>query len=165
MTERDIRIKLLGLPARNSEDGRRRLGALFEACFGEPYGTAAIAPFLAAPGSGALIAQCAGGGAAYDAGFAIFRNGADEAELLSIGVVPAARRLGVGRALLDGAVSNAVAAGALAIFLEVGEDNVAARAMYAAAGFVAVARRRDYYRRRNGDRIDAIVMRKSVRKT
>lgn len=144
---------------------QRLLGALFEACFDEPYGDAAVATLLASPGSRALVAQRSADGASQAAGFVIVRTAADEAEILSIGVVPAMRRMGVGRALLAAAVSHAASAGAAAVFLEVGEDNAAARAMYAGAGFAPVGRRPDYYQRADRSRISAIIMRKFLRRT
>ena len=98
-------------------------------------------------------------------GFVILRHAADEAEILSIGVLPAVRRQGVGRTLLAAAVEHAGAAGAAAIFLEVGEDNAIARALYEMAGFVPVGRQPDYYRRAGHSGVAAIVMRKSPRRT
>ena len=158
---------ILPLAAVTPDAGMRQrlLGALFEACFDEPYGAAAVATLLTAPGSRALLAQRTADGASQAAGYVIVRLAADEAEILSLGVVPAARRMGVGRALLAAAVSQAGAAGAAAVFLEVGEDNTAARAMYAAAGFTPVGRRPDYYQRADRSRISAIIMRKSLRRT
>jgi GNAT superfamily N-acetyltransferase len=46
-----------------------------------------------------------------------------------------ARRRGVARALLDGAVAFARAEGAAGLMLETGRDNAAARALYHAAGW------------------------------
>ena len=46
-----------------------------------------------------------------------------------------------------------------AIFLEVGEDNPAAIALYRAAGFGQVGRRPGYYRRKDTGRIAALIMR------
>jgi ribosomal-protein-alanine N-acetyltransferase len=142
-----------------------RLGALYEACFCEPYGEPAVATLLMAPGSRALISRARVNELAQDVGFVIFRHAADEAEILSIGVVPGARRRGAGRALLAAAVEGAAAAGAAAIFLEVGEDNSAARVLYETAGFVPVGRRLNYYRRADRSRVAAIVMRKLPRRT
>ncbi len=143
----------------------RLLGTLFEQAFDEPYGEAAVRTLLHAPGSRALLAQRNTGDEVQTVGYVILRNAADEAEILSIGVVPVARGAGVGRALLDAAIADAASAGAAVMFLEVGEDNAPARAMYAAAGFVPVGRRPDYYRRADRSRIAAIIMRKNVRRT
>jgi ribosomal-protein-alanine N-acetyltransferase len=91
-------------------------------------------------------------------GAAILRITADEAELLAIAVDPAARRRGLGRSLLAAAETAAHTAGARRIVLEVAEGNAAAAALYAAAGYAAIGRRRDYYRRADGRREDALLM-------
>ena len=53
----------------------------------------------------------------------------------------------------------ASAAGTRRIFLEVAEDNWAARRLYAAIGFAPVGRRRNYYRRGQGF-VAALTMRR-----
>lgn len=161
MTDGVAEIRPLAASGPDAGAGRRLLGVLLEACFEEPHGEAGVATLLAAPGCRALVAWRE----SRPAGYVILRNAADEAEILSLGVVPAARRRGVGRALLAAALSAAAAAGAVAVFLEVGEDNAAARALYAAAGFVPVGRRMDYYSRDGRSRVAAVIMRKSLGKT
>ena len=96
------------------------------------------------------------------AGYLLLRCVADEAEILDIGVVPAARQNGVARALLKTAERHAVSLGVVAVFLEVAEDNLAARALYSGAGFVEVGRRHGYYSRPGAERVDALVLRKSL---
>lgn len=84
---------------------------------------------------------------------------ADEAEILTVGVIAAARGRGIGRRLLDALVSAATDKGARQAYLEVRVDNAAARAMYVAAGFAEVGLRRGYYE--NG-RVDAVVMQREL---
>ena len=67
-----------------------------------------------------------------------------EAEIHTIGVDPAHRRLGIGRELLQGVLDVADGAGAT-VFLEVRTDNDAARALYEAEGFTVVGLRKRYY--------------------
>jgi [ribosomal protein S18]-alanine N-acetyltransferase len=95
-------------------------------------------------------------------GFALVRLAADEAEILTIAVAANLRGKGVGRMLLDDALRRAANAGAAAIFLEVAEDNPAALALYHRAGFARVGERPGYYRRTDGGRATAIVMRKAL---
>src|SRR5262245_20420491 len=64
-------------------------------------------------------------------GFLVARNLGDEAEVLTLGVLPEARRAGVGRALLDVLVAEAGRLGLSSIVLEVAADNDAARLLYA----------------------------------
>ena len=80
----------------------------------------------------------------------------DEAEIANLAVVPAGRRRGVARALLDGIIAEAREAGIARLFLEVRESNAAARALYATRGFRPIARRARYYRKPVED---AIVLR------
>ena len=114
-----------------------------------------IAELLASAGVGGFLIDDANG----CAGLAICRIVLDEAELLTIAVRPAYRRTGAGRALLHATIERAREAGARWLFLEVGADNPAARALYATAGFQPVGGRRAYYRRGLGPAADAVVMR------
>ena len=95
-------------------------------------------------------------------GFAIVRLAADEAEILTIAVAANWRSRGIGRAILSGAVREAADAGARAMFLEVDEANAAALALYRRFGFVKVGERPGYYRRNDGSRALAVVMRKAL---
>jgi ribosomal protein S18 acetylase RimI-like enzyme len=60
----------------------------------------------------------------------------DTAWLLSMWVAPAARRAGIGSALISAIVERARAAGVSRLLLDVADDNVAAVALYEANGFV-----------------------------
>jgi ribosomal-protein-alanine N-acetyltransferase len=77
-------------------------------------------------------------------------------------VPPAARRRGIGRSLVAAACRRAEDSGAAAVFLEVAEDNPAARALYARCGFDPVGRRPGYYRRPSGAAVDALVLRRGI---
>jgi ribosomal-protein-alanine N-acetyltransferase len=90
-------------------------------------------------------------------GFVLARVAADEAEVLTLAVMPEARRAGLGRALMVAAMEAAVVRGAAAMLLEVAEGNGAARGLYAALGFSVVGRRRRYYGAE-----DALVLRASL---
>lgn len=94
--------------------------------------------------------------------FALGRVVADEAELLTIATAPDKHRIGLGRRMLAGFEAEAVRRGARAAFLDVAEDNHAATALYASAGYCEIARRRAYYRRSDADDVDALVLRKSL---
>ncbi len=90
-------------------------------------------------------------------GWAGLRVVADSAEILTVGVVPAARRLGIGARLLAMLLDEARRRDATEAFLEVRVDNTAAQKLYERARFVRVGTRRGYYDR---GRVDAVVMRK-----
>jgi ribosomal-protein-alanine N-acetyltransferase len=83
----------------------------------------------------------------------------DTAEILTVGVVPAARRTGIARQLVGALLTEAGRRGAVEAFLEVRVDNAAARALYASEGFTEIGLRRGYY---DGGRVDAVTMRKEL---
>jgi [ribosomal protein S18]-alanine N-acetyltransferase len=114
-----------------------------------------LAELVASPGVAGLLLQIDG----HDAGLALCRVAADEAELLTIAVRPAHRRKGVARRLLAAVVDHVRKSGARTLFLEVGVDNPAARSLYEAQGFRAVGERRAYYQRGQGPAADGVVMR------
>jgi ribosomal-protein-alanine N-acetyltransferase len=111
-----------------------------------PWTRQDMAELLASADAGGLLLQIDG----EDAGMALWRTAADEAELLTIAVQAAHRRRGVGRALLDAVVERARQRGARVLFLEVGVDNPPARSLYSQVGFVEVGRRIGYYHRHHG---------------
>jgi ribosomal-protein-alanine N-acetyltransferase len=97
-----------------------------------------------------------------DAAFLLGRAVAGEAELLTIAVAPEARRLGLGRKLVGRFIYQARLRGAESAFLEVAEDNAAARGLYRASGFAEAGRRRGYYRTPEGKAVDALVLVRSL---
>ena len=93
-------------------------------------------------------------------GFALSRQGFDEAELLSIAVAPAWQRHGFGRLLLKAHLAQAETRGVRAMFLEVDEANAAALALYARFGFAQVGKRAGYYRKADGGTAAALILRR-----
>ena len=65
----------------------------------------------------------------------------DEIEVLNVATGPEVRRQGVGTALVQALLKLP----GQVLFLEVRESNVAARALYARAGFIETGRRKNYY--------------------
>jgi ribosomal-protein-alanine N-acetyltransferase len=124
------------------------LAALHAACFKDAWDAASLRTTLATPGAFAFHDRD---------GFVVARVASDEAEILTLAVAPGARGKGLGRALLSAAIAEARRRDAEAIFLEVGSDNPAALALYAALGFANVGSRKGYY----GGR-DAAVLRLSL---
>lgn len=136
-------------------DGER-LSALERAAFGDQsWGEESVRGSFDAPGVRVLLT---GQSQMSPDGFAIWRAAAGEAELLSIGVDPGARRRGVGAFLLRAVLKAAGEAGAQTVFLEVAAGNIGARTLYDRLGFSQSGRRKAYYR--NG--ADALIMRKRL---
>ena len=142
------------------------LSNLHTACFEDAWSPQSMGEVLRSPGTFALLAliddTSGEGDDPFPVGFAIGRVAADEAELLSLGVADAFRRRGVARILLDTVMRHAAAHGARQLFLEVAEDNRAARALYANKGFSAVGRRLGYYLRRDGSSMSALTLRRPL---
>jgi len=129
------------------------LATIHEEAFEPGWSETNIRELLSSPGAFALVAEDDGAPLA----FVIARIAADEAEILTLATLPAARRRGLARGLMSGAADLARERGALRLLLEVGEDNSAARALYGTLGFETVGRRRGYYARPGGGE-DARVM-------
>ncbi len=108
-----------------------------------------------------VIAHRATRGGALD-GFILSRIAAGEAEILSVAVAPARRGRGLARSLLDLHLRRLAGLGAHAVFLEVDEDNAAARRLYARAGFHEVGRRTGYYPQPGGAAATALVLRRDL---
>ena len=129
------------------------LAALHAEAFSAPWDARAFADLMAQPGVLLRIEAD---------GFILIRVVLDEAEILTLAVRPGARRQGLGRRLVERACVAAKDAGAAILFLEVAEDNAAARVLYARAGFVEIGRRKAYYASPDGRRIDALVLHRDL---
>jgi len=87
--------------------------------------------------------------------FAILRRSDIDAEILTVATHPQQRGQGLAEAVLRAAAAECRADGLRHIFLEVAEDNAAARALYQRLGFAPIGRRPAYYAREGG-RVAAI---------
>ena len=98
------------------------------------------------------------------AGLIAVQVAADEAEILNLGVIPERRRRGLAQELLLAAEVSAGELGGRRMFLEVAVDNDAARQLYGRSDYHEIGRRKDYYLRSEGHRVDAIVLSKDLPK-
>ena len=130
------------------------------ASFDDAWSTPMLRRILSMPGAGGIVARDGAGEEVV--GFALSRVAGGECEILSLAVDPSCRRRGIGRTLLLAAMEWAAVVHATAVFLEVAEDNAAARALYAAHGFTAIGRRPDYYKMKDGSLAPAITMRRDL---
>ncbi len=120
------------------------MASIHAAAFPDPWDAETLTAFLGQKGGFALIA---GDDAAAGAGgFLLARAVSGESEVLTLAVRPECRRTGCAAALIARAVAAAKELGAHRMVLEVGADNVAARTVYARAGFQTIGRRPAYYR-------------------
>ena len=121
------------------------LAALHASCFAKAWDEAEMAQFIAAPDTICLIASAVDATGGAPAGFLIARKAADEAELLTLCVLPAYRGLGLARALMREAMDALRSSGATQLFLEVEDGNQAALRLYSSLGAVRVGQRKGYY--------------------
>lgn len=95
-------------------------------------------------------------------GLVLVSLASDDADILDIGIAPPARGQGLGGQLLAATEQSAKRFGAGRLVLEVAETNIAAQRLYARGGYREVGRRRDYYRRPDGSREDALVLSRTL---
>ena len=123
-----------------------------QASFADPWTVDSLSTALSLERMRVLVAEPAGwgtqgGGAAPEVlGYVVALVVGPEAEIADLAVAPNARRLGIGRALLEQIIVEVATAGVRTVYLEVRESNHAARTLYASNGFGTVGRRRGYYR-------------------
>ena len=96
---------------------------------------------LSVPGAAALVVELAG--TTY--GFVQFQWVAGEAEINTICVLPNYRRQHFGQDLMRGLIVHLQAMGTTKLFLEVAENNGAARGLYESFGFQVSGQRKAYY--------------------
>ena len=107
--------------------------------------------FLPAEDTIFLLAEKSGSGDAV--AFLLGRLLSDEMEVLNLAVLPAERRQGIGRRLLDAALARGAAEGARQCWLELRASNEGALAFYRAQGFEESQRRPRYYRQPDEDAV------------
>lgn len=139
------------------------LMAVMRTSFVADFGEAWSAPqLLGTLGLGSSFARRAINSREETIGFTLARAAGPEVELLLIAVNPLQRGKGVGRLLLEAACRDSWRRGAGEIFLEVRENNAAARGLYSQVGFVDIGRRPNYYVGSAGQRFAAITMRRNL---
>jgi len=95
-------------------------------------------------------------------GFIISRIAAGEAEILSVAVARSHQGRGLARRLLDLHMRRLAGLGVRTIFLEVDDDNLPARRLYARNAFRQVGRRDGYYPRPGSAAGAALVLRRDL---
>jgi ribosomal-protein-alanine N-acetyltransferase len=129
------------------------IAGIHATCFpDEAWDSSALATVLSMPGTGGRVASAEQG---RICGFLVEQCLSEIAEILTLGVAPALRRQGIGRALLVDCMARLGAAGAERMVLEVAADNEAGIALYRSLGFVRQGTRTGYYRRAHGPHVDA----------
>lgn len=151
--------QILAADARHIDRLMMVMSVAFDQQFGEAWSAGQLAGTLMLDGSFARQATDVAGNTI---GFTLSRAASVEVELLLIAVAPGQRGGGIGRLLLETVLADAMHRGASEVFLEVRENNVAARQLYRSAGFVDIGSRPNYYTGTAGARFSAITMRRNI---
>jgi ribosomal-protein-alanine N-acetyltransferase len=133
--------------------------ASFDPSYGEAWSSLQLAGTL---GLDASFARRALDNEGVTIGFALCRVAGPEVELLLVAVAPEERGRGLGRLLVETVTRDAARKGAKDLFLEVRENNTAARRLYLSLGFREVGHRPDYYAGHSGTRFAAVTMKRSI---
>jgi ribosomal-protein-alanine N-acetyltransferase len=129
-------------------------------CYTHPWTARGFREALRHPEQGSVIvarSASLGDGARGILGYCVTETVADELHVHNLAVKPESRGEGLGRRLLELALSLGQRRGARVALLEVRQSNEAALALYRSFGFEAVGFRRNYYMQ---PLEDALVLRK-----
>lgn len=118
------------------------LAALEHACFSHPWSEQALRDELDNPTAVFFVAVGEDGAVR---GYVGMHHILDEADITNVAVFPAARRQGVGRALIQAVADYAAEQALVRVTLEVRASNAAAIALYEGFGFVQDGRRPRFY--------------------
>lgn len=139
------------------------VAAIESQSFADPWTAEAFASALDLPHMRFFVAEEGGGDAGAGEpvllGYVVALVVSDEGEIADLAVAPTARRRGIGGLLLDRVAAEAEQLGIRALYLEVRESNVAARALYQSRGYAPVGRRRGYYQ---SPTEDALLLRRDL---
>ncbi len=133
------------------------LHQIHKECFPIYWKENEISDMLMASGTKAWLAR-----AGAPVGMLITRAQFEQAEILTIAVLPKSQKSGVAKRMMAEAEKDLVATGVKKIFLEVAENNASAHALYLKIGYSEISRRKGYYKQMDGSVIDALVMAKEL---
>ncbi|MGL4405779.1 MAG: GNAT family N-acetyltransferase [Notoacmeibacter sp.] len=140
----------------------RDVAAIHALSFARGWSDGEISQLLARDGTFGKVARPVGKKTV--AGFILYTLAANEGEILTVATAPDWRRYGIGEMLVQSALSHLSGERAEAMFLEVGEENTGALALYRKHGFFEVGKRQNYYAAAKGQNTGAtaLVMRRDL---
>ncbi|MDX1293037.1 MAG: ribosomal protein S18-alanine N-acetyltransferase [Hyphomonas sp.] len=139
-------------------DDAGQTALLHAKCFADAWSATSMRDLLKNPNVLTLGIQVEGELVAFVMGQTV----AGETDILTIATDPDRRRQGLASQLIAALVKRMGERGVSRITLDVAEDNLAARELYRAHGFVEDGRRPRYYRAAGGVSVDAILMSRSL---
>ena len=92
----------------------------------------------------------------------VYRVTFEQADVLTVAVLPVWRRRGIAKKLVEGMIEKCQELGVAKIFLEVELGNDSAIKLYENMGFTHISRRKLYYQQLDGSLTDALVMMKKL---
>ena len=128
----------------------KALATMHALCFEKAWNEKAFTDLLCLP-------TCVG--FLNDQSFVLFSVCEDQAEILTLGVVPNARKKGVALSLLVHSFEELKNLGVKEIFLDVNVNNLPARRLYEKTKFQQISVRKDYYDE-DGQKSDALILKK-----
>ncbi|MFT6556913.1 ribosomal protein S18-alanine N-acetyltransferase [Sneathiella sp.] len=131
------------------------IAALHQACFDPGWTEAEFKSLLSVPGGLVQITSLDHN----PVGFCFYRLVAEEAEIITIGVLPEYRNRTVGAQLLENGQERLAGLNINTLFLEVSETNLSAQKLYENIGFSVTGRRKNYYTEA-AEKVDALIMSK-----
>jgi len=133
------------------------LTSIHHQSFDNPWSEQAFQQCLQLPTVSGRVAIANGNSAARPLGFILWQRNTEECEILTICVLPNERHMGVGRQLVGICIKENQK---VDIVLEVAKDNLAALSLYRRSNFTAVGVRPNYYKRDDGKKMDAMILRR-----
>lgn len=132
----------------------RALTSLHQAAFGQGWDQEFFQEFLRENTAHGIICEKKG----ILAGFVLFRNILEEAEIITLAVHPNHRNRGIGTHLISAVLEDCAQKGVHKIFLEVAMGNSHALKIYEKKGFKMISTREKYYISSSKEREDALVL-------
>ncbi len=134
------------------------LTAIHTECFPRYWNRQAFTDFFSVDNTFALLVESA----EKPVAMIVYRVAMEDADIITIAVLPGSRRKGIARMLLEKIIADCGRKGVQKIFLEVEDGNSAGLSLYEQAGFRHISRRKLYYQQLDGSLTDALVMEKRL---
>jgi ribosomal-protein-alanine N-acetyltransferase len=134
------------------------LTRIHEECFPRYWNRQAFTDFFAIENTFAQLVEKSG----VPVAMVVYRVTFEQSDMLTLAVIPAWRRNGIAKILMDVMLENCQKLGAKKLFLEVEVGNDHAIKLYEDAGFKHISRRKLYYQQIDGSLTDALVMMKKM---
>ncbi len=134
------------------------LTEIHKKCFPRYWNRQAFTDFFAVKGTFAFLIEKEN----EQVAMMVYRVSFEQVDILTLAVLPAWRKRGIAKILVEKMLENCQALGAKKIFLEVEVGNDPAIKLYENSGFKHIGRRKLYYQQLDGSLTDALVMSKKL---